>query len=119
MRRGKGGYNPSMQPDLRQSIETELENAVRARAEGNEGRARVCARRAAGLAGRIYLSQHGVRLRSNSAYDILKVLADISSLPPELRTAAERLTLRVNEEFSLPPDIDLIAEAKKLIGGLQ
>jgi hypothetical protein len=108
-----------MQPDLRQSIEKELEYAARARADGNEGRARVCARRAAGLAGRIYLSQHGVRLGNTSALEVLKILAETPSLPPEMRIAAERLTLRVNEEFSLPPDIDLLAEAKTLIGGLQ
>ena len=107
-----------MQPDLRQSIEAELKNALRARLNGNEGRARVCARRAAGLAARDFLNRRGVQARNGSAYETLKMLAVYPGLAPDLRSAAANLTTQITEEFTLPGDIDLIAEAQNLIGGL-
>lgn len=100
--------------DHQAEINAELELAEQARRRGNEGRARVCARRAAGIAARVYLDGHGRRSRSSSAYEVLRLLADDLGLPPDLRQAAEYLTLRVNEEFKLPVNVDLIAEARKL-----
>jgi len=104
---------------LRRAIEEELSQAENSRLNKNEGRARVCARRAAGMAARDFLSRQGARTRNNSAYEALKILADFPDLAAELRTAAELLTARVNEAFTLPSDVDLIAEARKLIGGLE
>ena len=94
-------------------IQAELERAERARARGNEGQARVCARRAAGIAAREYLARRGENVRTPSAYDLLNVLKDDPHLPPDLKLVAEHLTLRVNEEFKLPVDVDLIVEARK------
>jgi hypothetical protein len=99
-------------------IEAELENAEGARLAGNEGRARVCARRAAGIAARNFLAGHAFPLRDRSALTALKVLAEFPGLAPDLQTAALHLVTRVNEEFTLPLDADLIADARKLIGGL-
>jgi hypothetical protein len=50
---------------LHEQIEKEFELAERARANGNEGRARVCARRAAGIAAREYLTRKGARPQSS------------------------------------------------------
>ena len=99
-------------------VEAELEKATRARLAGNEGRARVCARRAAGLAARVFLTRHGVRLRDASAYAALQALVEFPGLAPDLRIAALHMTARVTEEFTLPVDADLISDARKLIGGL-
>jgi hypothetical protein len=107
-----------MQENLRQKMETELENAERSRLAGNEGRARVCARRAAGIAARDFLTRRGVRSRDTSAYAALRALAEFPGLAPDLQSAAAHLTTRVTEEFNLPMDADLIAEAQKLTGGL-
>lgn len=96
----------------------ELEKAQAARSAGNEGMTRVCARRAAGMAARDFLTHHGVRSRRDSAYDSLQKLMAFPGLPPELTQAAAYLILRVNAEFGLPDNIDLISEARKLIGGL-
>ncbi|MEW6031216.1 MAG: hypothetical protein ACOYZ8_04980 [Chloroflexota bacterium] len=104
--------------DWKVQIEEELARAERARARNNEGQARVCARRAAGLAAREYLEQTGAPVRTNSAYELLKLLADQPRLAPDLRRAAVHLTLRVTEEFKLPVEVDLIVEAKKLCNGL-
>lgn len=104
---------------LSEEIEGEFERAARARARGNEGQARVCARRAAGLAARRYFERRGQAPRSSSAYDLLSDLAADPAVPDRLRGCAEHLTLRVDEDFKLPPGIDLVAEARTLCEGLE
>ena len=98
--------------DWREEIQAEIERAEAARERGNEGQARVCARRAAGIAAREYLARQGEIVRTPSAYDLLNLLKDDPHLPPDLKQIAEHLTLRVNEEFKLPVNVDLIEEAK-------
>ena len=93
-------------------IEAEFEKADQARARGNEGQARVCARRAAGIAAREYLTRQGIHPPSVSAYDLLNLLKDEPRLSSGLRSIADHLTLRVTPEFKLPVDADLVAEAK-------
>ena len=100
------------------TLQTELDKAEQARAKGNEGQARVCARRAAGIAAREYFVRQGKTFRTPSAYDLLNELAHEAGVSSELRQSAEYLTLRVNEEFKLPVDVDLIEEARKLCEGL-
>ena len=99
--------------DWQTDIAAEFEKAEQARARGNEGQARVCARRAAGIAIREYLTRRGIRPPSASAYDLLNLLKGDSSLSPGLKRIADHLTLRVTEEFKLPVDADLVAEARK------
>jgi hypothetical protein len=98
--------------DWQTQIDVELEQAERARARGNEGQARVCARRAAGIAAREYLARQGIQPPSASAYDLLNLLKDDPKLSADLRRTAGHLTLRVTEEFNLPVDADLVAEAR-------
>lgn len=104
--------------DWKAQLELEFERAEAARARGNEGQARVCARRAAGIAIREYFARRGQAFRTPSAYDLLQLLAEEPHLSPDLKQAASYLTLRVTEEFKLPVDVDLIAEARKLSNGL-
>ena len=99
---------------IQEQLEKEFELAKQARARGNEGQARVCARRAAGIAVREYLSRKGTHPGSASAYDLLNLLKADPLLSPDLILIADHLTLRVTEEFKLPVDADLIAEARKL-----
>jgi HEPN domain-containing protein len=94
-------------------IQTEFDKAAQARGRGNEGQARVCARRAAGIAAREYLARCGIRPPSVSAYDLLNLLKNDPALPPDLQRIADHLTMRVTEEFKLPVDVDLVAEAKQ------
>lgn len=99
--------------DWQTEIDAEFEKAEQARALKNEGQARVCARRAAGIAIREYLTRQGIRPPSTSAYDLLNLLKDDPRLSPDLRRIADHLTLRVTEEFKLPVNADLVAEARK------
>jgi hypothetical protein len=105
-------YNQHM--DLQSQIETEFDRAAQARLKGNEGRARVCARRAAGVAIRDYFTRQGTQIPSTSAYDLLNLLKEDALLPPSLKLAADHLTMRVTEEFKLPVEVDLVAEARAL-----
>ena len=100
--------------DWEENLQKEFELAESARASGNEGRARVCARRAAGIAIREYYARRGYQVRTPSAYDLLQMLADEPQLSPTVKQTARHLTLRVNEEFELPVDVDLLDEARKL-----
>jgi HEPN domain-containing protein len=99
--------------DWQPQVEAEFEKAEQARMRGNEGQARVCARRAAGIAVREYLTRRGIRPPSVSAYDLLNLLKADPDLSPDLQRIADHLTLRVTEEFKLPIDADLVAEARK------
>ncbi len=99
-------------------IQSELEKAEAARARGTEGQARVLARRAAGIAARDYLARHGRHALTSSAYDLLTLIAEDDRLPTTARGSAAHLILQVNEEFKLPPGIDLIAEARRLCATL-
>ena len=99
---------------LAAQINAEFERAEQARARNNERQARVCARRAAGIAIREYLTRKGIRPPSTSAVDLLNLLKDDPLLSPELKLIVDHLTLRVTEEFKLPVDADLVAEARVL-----
>ena len=55
------------------NLQKEFDMAERARANNNEGQARVCARRAAGIAIREYLARKGMRPLSTSSYDLLNL----------------------------------------------
>ena len=95
-------------------LQLEFEHAKQARAKGNEGQARVCARRAAGVAIREYLTRRGTPPPSISAYDLLNLIKDDSHLSPDMKLIADHLTLRVTDEFKLPINADLVAEARQL-----
>jgi HEPN domain-containing protein len=100
--------------DWQEQLKKEFETAQQARLRKNEGQARVCARRAAGIAIREYLRRKGIAPPSPSAVDLLNLIKDDPHLSPDLKRIVDHLTLRVTEEFKLPIDADLVAEAQKL-----
>jgi hypothetical protein len=104
--------------DPQTQILSEFNRAEEARNKGNEGMARVCARRAAGIAIRDYFTRLGTPSPSTSAYDLLNRLHDDPRLPLELKLAVDHLTVRVTEDFKLPIDADLITEARLLCNWL-
>jgi hypothetical protein len=104
----------TMKADWRQKLKAEFDLAVSARAQGNEGRARVCARRAAGVAIREYLTRRGIYVSSTSAYDLLNRLTESPEITPDLKQICIHLTIRVTDEFKLPIDVDLVDESRQL-----
>jgi HEPN domain-containing protein len=104
--------------DWKNDLSVEFKRAAQARIQKNEGQMRVCARRAAGIAIREYLTRQGQPPPSMSAYDLLNLIKKDASLSPDLRLMADHLTARVTEEFRLPVDADLMAEARALCQSL-
>lgn len=89
----------------------ELGRAVQARERGNEGMARVCARRAAGIVVGEYLNRRGYRGLNNSAYDRLSVFSSLPDVDEEYQQVCRHFIVKVNQEHNLPADSDLIEEA--------
>ena len=105
-------------PESRLQIDRELQRAEDARAEGNEGRARVCARRAVGAALRDALRRKGAVHIPVSAFDLLRESEVQLRLSDRSRQAVERLVQKVDEDFNLPLSWDLITEARTVIAEL-
>lgn len=107
--------------EVKQKIDDELARGAAARSGGMEGRARVCARRAAGAAVRAYLELTGEsdRAAGLTAYDLLAALPGMAHAPEAARRAALLLLERVDENYALPPEIDLLAEARRLVDALE
>ena len=95
-------------------LDLEFARARQARLQGNEGRARVCARRAAGIAARLYLERRDLKIGSASALDLLNRVAGDPSVDPEILRLISVLTLPVDTDFKLPDGVDLIADAEAL-----
>jgi len=96
--------------DWKKTFEKEVQMAAEARARGNEGQARVCARRAAGVVIREYFSRRAILVRAVSVMQSMQSLLTLPDLPDEARRAVEYLTMRVNEDFDLPADVDLLEQ---------
>jgi len=106
------------QHSLWDRIEAELEYARGERAQGNEGRARVCARRAAGWAVAAYRQQRlGVEPHPN-AYQLLCWFQKFEDIPNDLRMAAARLTTRVTPTHELPHCEDPLEDAQAIVQAL-
>jgi len=106
-------------PETRLKIEHELRAAETARAEGNEGRARVCARRAVGAALGDALRRMGAADLPPGAMDLLRQSERVPGLSQGSRQALERMTRKVDEGFNLPAGWDLIADARAVIAELE
>lgn len=81
-----------------EEIEKELNLGEKAEQGGNSGRARVCARRAAG----IVLEHYYTRMGKNPGKDAMKLLAQFSEqegLPKDVHQAALRLQARLRADF--------------------
>jgi hypothetical protein len=94
----------------KKEAQNELIKATNARQAGNEGRARVCARRAAGHVVGEYFRRHGLPDTVPSAYNRLKALLNLPGLSPATREIAAHFVVRTTPEFVLPVEADLIEE---------
>ncbi len=92
----------------------ELEQALEARQAGNEGKARVCARRAAGIIAAEYLKRRGISSTGYSAYALLQTLKNIPDLPADIQETASHFLVSLNPDHTFPIQADLIGEARWL-----
>ncbi|HSF82836.1 MAG TPA: hypothetical protein VLA49_16500 [Anaerolineales bacterium] len=89
----------------------EIKRAENARREGNEGMARVCARRAAGIIIGEYFHRQGMPELDPSAYNRLRRLRELHGIDARIRQIAQHFLLRITPEQTLPVEADLIADA--------
>ena len=104
-----------VETETQKAIDLELARADQAHQAGNEGMARVCARRAAGIAVREYFVHKNLGIADPSAFTLLTRLQKLESTPADIKIAADNLLTRVTPNYRLPIPIDLTAQAKLLI----
>ncbi len=92
----------------------ELEHARQARQSGNEGMARVCARRAVGWVLGEYFTRHGIEFQNPSAYERIKFLIEMEDVSETVKDIAGHFTLRITADHALPIEADLIQDAQWL-----
>jgi len=100
--------------DWKAKFEEELQQAEIARNFGNEGRARVCARRAAGIVIGEYLLRNNLPDQGPSAYDRMNYTLTLPEVPESVKEIVNHFLVRVDTDFNLPIDADLIADARWL-----
>jgi transcription initiation factor TFIIIB Brf1 subunit/transcription initiation factor TFIIB len=101
--------------NLPKEISLELEFAVAVRAAGNEGKARVHARRAAGWAIKAWRERHGYSNKGISAFAYLQGVSTDLSVPRSVREAAANLVLRITSNHELPIETDVLDDARLIV----
>lgn len=107
-------------PQTIQKISHELTQAAQARADGNEGRSRVCARRAAGWAIEAYLKDKGEPQPTPNAFKLIRHFATLSGHTDKVYTILHHLTVKLEKDsedsdaYYPVEGVDLIDEARWL-----
>jgi len=99
-------------------IEQELAAAESARQDRNDGKARVCARRAVALATQAWLARLPRPQWRGDAMEHLRQIQQDESFPLPIRQAAERLSTPVSRQHQAPFTTDPIADARLIIAHL-
>ena len=101
-----------------EQIEKELAMAEAAVREANEGKARVCARRAVALAAEASLERFPRPGCRGDAMHHLRQIQQEESFPLPIRQAAERLSTKIAQQDRAPFTSNPIADAKLIIAYL-
>lgn len=96
-------------------IAQELAAAKQAWNDGNEGKARVCARRAVAVAAEFWAARRGEPPRQADAMAQLRRIQQHVTVPLPIRQAAERLTTAVTRRHEAPFTTDPISDASLII----
>ncbi len=102
----------------RERIEQELTKAASGLRAGNDGLARVCARRAVALAAQNWAEQSGARGWPADAMNQLRKIQEEEAFPLEVREAARRLLTKVTQQDEAPVSTDPIGDARLILAHL-
>jgi hypothetical protein len=91
-------------------IEQEFSRAREAQQIGNEGKARACARRAAGAAVRFWLQNHATKGWGLDCMNQLESISGDDEIPEEVRGAATRLSTKITERSTAPFTPDPVSD---------
>ena len=103
------------QKSFRDQITSELARAAESRKQGNEGRARVCARRAVGIAIVSYYASRNLILQESDFMFAVKKFRDDISIPLHIRQMAARLSERITSDFQYASPTDPLTDAQLII----
>ena len=98
-----------------EQIEKEFTDARKSLADGNDGRVRVCVRRAAGQAITWFLTKNPRIGWGNDAMNQLNHLKADLNFPENVRDAGTRLTTKITDQFVYPFSNDPLADGKLII----
>ncbi|PKN98265.1 MAG: hypothetical protein CVU42_12830 [Chloroflexi bacterium HGW-Chloroflexi-4] len=98
--------------------ELELAKAYETSQNGNEGMARVLARRAAGMAVREYLGSINFDQRGLSLNTLINNEAVRKVTPASIHAALDRLSTRIGMDFNFPMNYDLLMDSRLVIDQL-
>ena len=99
----------------REQIEQELAKAETGLREGNDGLARVCARRAVALGAQDWMERNERSEWPAGAMNQLLKIQQEEAFPPAMREAAQRLLTKVSQRDQAPVSIDPIADARLIL----
>jgi hypothetical protein len=103
----------------REQIEQELARAAQGLQEGNEGLARVCARRAVAVGMQNLTERSGTPSWHGDAMHQLRRIQEEEVFPVEIREAAQRLLTTVTQRNHAPMSTDPIADARLILTHLE
>ena len=98
--------------DWKTHFDSEIALGYAARWEGNEGRARVCARRALALALADYLGRRGERPEGSDAVALIQLSRTRPDMPAGVQEKLAHFLVRVEPGGRFPIDADLLEEAR-------
>jgi len=101
-----------------EQIEQELIKAATGLHNGNEGLARVCARRAVALAAQDWAAPRHLPAWQGDAMHQLRQIQEETTFPLSVRAAAQRLLTKVTEQPQLPMTTDPITDARIILDHL-
>ena len=101
-----------------EQIEQELAKAATGLREGNDGLARVCARRAVALGAQAWVTRGGRKPGPADAMNQLRKIQQEEAFPLEMREAAQRLLTKVTQRDQAPVSTDPIADARLILAHL-
>jgi hypothetical protein len=108
--------------DLKETWENEyqkeLSRAISANMEGNEGMARVCARRAARIIIGEYLHRQGYTHLDRSIYGRLEIFNMLPGITSNQKKVANHFLLKVDLDHRLPGEVDLVRDVQWLANSL-
>jgi hypothetical protein len=113
---GMGSVNVMTGLDHLQQDEFKLEirRAEESLRAGNQGRMRVCARRAAGVLLRVWMQQNGIQSPYADVYRSIEFLLPLFKDQVEIKTILAHLVARVDEDYNSPVDVDYIQDVFQL-----
>ncbi len=98
-----------------EQIVQELAKASKGLEEGNDGLARVCARRAVALAGQHRFEQQILPAWQGDAMQQLRQIREETRFPLSVREASQRLMTKITEQSTSPMTTDPITDAQIIL----